>query len=144
MAELDPQDEDVDPEGDFYNNFDDNEKGEDGNYYQTSEQGDECELNIDEDNIAAILEQKDKDLRLAAELGKALLEQNAELERRIEQTTEEYNQKLEVRKCIYKISLSSDPKITTTTKKNWINMQDLQRHLKLYSIQALWLKKNRR
>ncbi|XP_048767628.2 bicaudal D-related protein homolog isoform X3 [Ostrea edulis] len=46
-------------------------------------------------DIYAQLEQKQKDLTLAAELGKALLEKNAELERRNEQMIEEFAQKIE-------------------------------------------------
>jgi len=44
------------------------------------------------------LEQKEKDLILAAELGKALLERNEELTRANERITEDYSAKLEVRK----------------------------------------------
>lgn len=90
MAELDP-DEDKDP--DLYNNFNVDEVPV--NNYDKLEQGDEPGYDTDEEDIAAVLEQKDRDLRLAAELGKALLEQNAELERRIEQSAEEYSRKLE-------------------------------------------------
>jgi hypothetical protein len=43
------------------------------------------------------LAQKDQDLILAAELGKALLERNEELTRANEKITEEYSAKLEVR-----------------------------------------------
>ena len=81
----------------LYGNYDTVDADNKGNYDETSEPGDELEYDMDETNFAAVLEQKDKDLRLAAELGKALLEQNAELERRLEQSAEEYNQKLEVR-----------------------------------------------
>jgi coiled-coil domain-containing protein 64 len=42
------------------------------------------------------LKQKDCDLFLAAELGKALLDKNEELSRQNETITEEYSQKLEV------------------------------------------------
>lgn len=42
------------------------------------------------------LRQKESDLILAAELGKALLDKNEELSRRNEKITEEYSQKLEV------------------------------------------------
>lgn len=92
MAAIEP---DGDNEPDLYNNFDEVDEVNPVNYYENSEQGDAPEYDIDEENFAAVLEQKDQDLRLAAELGKALLEQNAELERRIEQSAEEYNQKLE-------------------------------------------------
>lgn len=48
-------------------------------------------------DIYTQLAQKDKDLILAAELGKALLERNEELTRANERITEEYSHKLEVR-----------------------------------------------
>jgi len=46
--------------------------------------------------LRAQLEQKEHDLVLAAELGKALLEKNADLERRLEQTADELNTRIEV------------------------------------------------
>lgn len=52
-----------------------------------------------EDEMQALrsqLEQKDKDLMLAAELGKALLEKNSDLEKKLEQSTEDYSQRIEV------------------------------------------------
>ncbi|XP_053376582.1 BICD family-like cargo adapter 1 [Mercenaria mercenaria] len=49
----------------------------------------------EEDNLRAMLEQKDRDLMLAAELGKALLEKNLDQEKKLEQVTEEYNQNIE-------------------------------------------------
>lgn len=49
-----------------------------------------------EDDVYSQLAQKERDLHLAAELGKALLEKNAELERRNEQLIEEYSSNLEV------------------------------------------------
>ena len=42
------------------------------------------------------LAQKEHDLMLAAELGKALLDKNAELEKRQEQISEEYSHRIEV------------------------------------------------
>ncbi|CAG7785027.1 unnamed protein product [Allacma fusca] len=42
------------------------------------------------------LRQKEKDLILAAELGRALLDKNEEISRENERITEEYSQKLEV------------------------------------------------
>lgn len=51
----------------------------------------------DPSDIYAQLQQKEKDLILAAELGKALLEKNEELSRHNERLAEEYSQKLEVR-----------------------------------------------
>lgn len=47
------------------------------------------------DDILAQLERKEKDLILAAELGKALLERNEDLSRANEKITEEYSHKLE-------------------------------------------------
>ncbi|XP_062617267.1 bicaudal D-related protein homolog isoform X2 [Saccostrea cucullata] len=49
----------------------------------------------EEMDVYAQLEQKQKDLTLAAELGKALLEKNEDLERRNEQIMEEFAQKIE-------------------------------------------------
>lgn len=50
----------------------------------------------DGDDVYAQLQQKEKDLILAAELGKALLEKNEELSRQNERIAEEFSQKLEV------------------------------------------------
>lgn len=50
----------------------------------------------DEDDIYRQLAQKDKDLLLAAELGKALLEKNEELNQKYELLQEEYSQVAEV------------------------------------------------
>lgn len=49
----------------------------------------------DPSDVYAQLQQKEKDLILAAELGKALLEKNEELSRHNERLAEEYSQKLE-------------------------------------------------
>ena len=54
----------------------------------------------DADNLSSIynlLEQKERDLLLAAELGKALLEKNEELSQQNEKMAEDFSQKLEVR-----------------------------------------------
>ncbi len=51
----------------------------------------------DEMSLLSQLAQKEKDLILAAELGKALLDRNEELSRANEKITEEYSHKLEVR-----------------------------------------------
>ena len=48
-------------------------------------------------DIYAQLEQKERDLLLAAELGKALLDKNEELSRQNERIAEEFSVKLEVR-----------------------------------------------
>ncbi len=50
----------------------------------------------DEISLLSQLAQKEKDLILAAELGKALLDRNEELSRANEKITEEYSHKLEV------------------------------------------------
>lgn len=54
------------------------------------------EPTADPQDVYAQLQQKEKDLILAAELGKALLEKNEELSRQNERLAEEYSQKLEV------------------------------------------------
>ena len=55
--------------------------------------GDDPGLDSD---VYALLAQKEKDLILAAELGKALLEKNEELGRNNERLAEDYSRKLEV------------------------------------------------
>ena len=47
-------------------------------------------------NIYQLIEEKEKDLVLAAELGKALLDKNEEISHRREMITLDYTQKLEV------------------------------------------------
>lgn len=54
------------------------------------------ENEADPNDLYAQLQQKEKDLILAAELGKALLEKNEDLSRHNERLAEEYSQKLEV------------------------------------------------
>lgn len=51
------------------------------------------------EDIWSQLQQKEADLQLAAELGKALLEKNEELKRQQDNIIEEYSRKLEV-SCI--------------------------------------------
>ena len=53
-------------------------------------------MNKSDENLLSQLQQKEKDLILAAELGKALLDRNEELSRANEKITEEYSHKLEV------------------------------------------------
>lgn len=48
------------------------------------------------DNVYILLAKKEKDLQLAAELGKVLLEKNDELSKANERITEDYSHKLEV------------------------------------------------
>lgn len=50
----------------------------------------------DEDDVYALLAQKEKDVLLAAELGKALLEKNEELTQKYERLQEDYAQHTEV------------------------------------------------
>ena len=52
---------------------------------------------ITENDLMTILQNKDKDLVLAAELGKALLEKNEELSKENERIAEEFSHKLEVK-----------------------------------------------
>ena len=49
-------------------------------------------------DVRALLAQKEKDLILAAELGKALLEKNEDLSQQNEKMTEEFSKQLEVRR----------------------------------------------
>lgn len=50
----------------------------------------------EEQDLYVVLAQKEKDLLLAAELGKALLEKNEELTQKYERLQEEYSQQAEV------------------------------------------------
>lgn len=52
-----------------------------------------------EPDVWSQLQQKESDLLLAAELGKALLDKNEELKKDQERLTEEYSKKLEVSRC---------------------------------------------
>lgn len=54
------------------------------------------EPDTDLSSIYHLLEQKERDLLLAAELGKALLEKNEELSQQNEKMAEDFSQKLEV------------------------------------------------
>ena len=54
------------------------------------------EFRIAEIDIYAQLQQKERDLILAAELGKALLEKNEDLSKQNEKIAEDFSQKLEV------------------------------------------------
>jgi hypothetical protein len=56
---------------------------------------------VDEEDLRLQLIQKEKDLILAAELGKALLEKNEELNEANEKMAEEFSRRLEVRKIVY-------------------------------------------
>lgn len=65
------------------------------------------EPSADPEDVYAQLQQKEKDLILAAELGKALLEKNEELSRQNERLAEEYSQKLEVSSLLYLIAATT-------------------------------------
>ena len=52
---------------------------------------------MSENDILNIVEAKERDLILAAELGKALLEKNEELNKQNERIAEEFSEKLEVK-----------------------------------------------
>uniref|UniRef100_T1L066 HAP1 N-terminal domain-containing protein n=1 Tax=Tetranychus urticae TaxID=32264 RepID=T1L066_TETUR len=60
------------------------------------------ETNVDPTELLLQLAQKEKDLILAAELGKALLERNEQLTRANERITEEYSHKLEQIDAMFK------------------------------------------
>ncbi|PZC82601.1 hypothetical protein B5X24_HaOG210045 [Helicoverpa armigera] len=64
-----------------------------------------------EHDLWAQLQQKESDLLLAAELGKALLDKNEELKKEQERVTEEYSKKVEVRTMI----IFSPPAFTSVT-----------------------------
>jgi hypothetical protein len=53
-----------------------------------------------ENDILSIIEAKERDLNLAAELGKALLEKNEELRKQNEKMAEEFSEKLEVKQLL--------------------------------------------
>lgn len=59
------------------------------------------------ENVYILLAKKDKDLQLAAELGKVLLEKNDELSQLNEQQAEEYSRRLEVSLMIYAITMKT-------------------------------------
>lgn len=56
----------------------------------------ENEDEVTDRNIRALLSQKEKDLILAAELGKVLLEKNEDLSQQNEKMTEEFSKQIEV------------------------------------------------
>jgi len=64
--------------------------------YKRSEEVIEASRDIVEKDILSILEAKERDLILAAELGKSLLEKNEELSKHNEQIAEDFSQKLEI------------------------------------------------
>ena len=60
-----------------------------------------------ESDIYSQLEQKERDLLLAAELGKALLERNEELQRKADLAQEDFNQRVEVYKLTFILLLGN-------------------------------------
>lgn len=65
-------------------------------YVCQMEKQQQAQSGADPDDVYAQLARKEKDLILAAELGKALLEKNEEISRANERLTEEYSQQLEI------------------------------------------------
>lgn len=63
----------------------------------TREREEELVINEQDTDLVALFRQKEKDLVLAAKLGKALLERNQDLTKQYEKMTKELNEKLEVR-----------------------------------------------
>lgn len=59
----------------------------------------------EEGDVYAMLAQKERDLMLAAELGKALLEKNNELSLKNDQMAEEYAQSIEVSPTVFSMSM---------------------------------------
>ena len=70
-----------------------------------NEQGDEDKVT----DVRALLAQKEKDLILAAELGKALLEKNEDLSQHNEKMAEEFSKQLEVGSSFTKQLQSTHP-----------------------------------
>ena len=66
----------------------------------SANEGDQGCISGTQADIYAQLEQKERDLVLAAELGKALLDKNEDLSRQNERIAEEFSMKLEVRPVI--------------------------------------------
>ena len=94
--------------------------------------GQESNVSEAEADIYALLEQKERDLLLAAELGKALLEKNEELSQTNEKMAEDFSSKLEVRqKSFHNHSL----KIHIIHENGLQDVSTISRHvLKLMSI----------
>ena len=76
-------------------------------------------LHLDGD-VYGQLQQKERDLILAAELGKALLEKNEELSKQNEKIAEDFSAKLEVTSSnivyLHKMWLLQDPSVTAVNK----------------------------
>ena len=72
------------------------EKWRDKDEYSSSDGVIEEKSNKHENDVFELLEAKEKDLILAAELGKSLLERNEELSKQNERIAEMFSEKLEV------------------------------------------------
>lgn len=83
----------------FERDFHCNASDEDGEIFAGDDDG--------ADDVYRQLAQKEKDLLLAAELGKALLEKNEELSQKYELLQEEYSQAVEVRFCCFFVARSA-------------------------------------
>lgn len=57
------------------------------------------------EELRAMLDERENDLHLAGELGKALLEKNEELTREHDQTCQEYHSKVEVSVLFYLLAV---------------------------------------
>ncbi|XP_039280783.1 bicaudal D-related protein homolog [Nilaparvata lugens] len=88
------------------------------------------EPSADPEDVYAQLQQKEQDLMLAAELGKALLEKNEELSRQNERLAEEYSQKLEVieqdRHLLRRKLVSTQAECDTRLLELQADLRDLQ------------------
>lgn len=91
----------------FERDFHCNASDEDGEIFAGDDDG--------ADDVYRQLAQKEKDLLLAAELGKALLEKNEELSQKYELLQEEYSQAVEVRFCCF---LLLDPLLVLHARMN--------------------------
>ena len=66
-------------------------------YVNNKIKNDQQKKEEEENNLNKLLQQKEKDLVLAAELGKALLEKNEDLSQQNEKMAEDFAKQLEVR-----------------------------------------------
>uniref|UniRef100_A0A1B6E3R6 Bicaudal D-related protein homolog n=2 Tax=Clastoptera arizonana TaxID=38151 RepID=A0A1B6E3R6_9HEMI len=91
------------------------------------------EPSADPEDVYAQLQQKEKDLILAAELGKALLEKNEDLSRQNERLAEDYSQKLEIieqdRHLLRRKLVSTQAECDTRLIELQADLRELQRIL---------------
>ena len=77
-------------------------------YVNNKIKNDQQKKEEEENNLNKLLQQKEKDLVLAAELGKALLEKNEDLSQQNEKMAEDFAKQLEVRtNSIRKLALKN-------------------------------------